>query len=136
MSLYWNDSLAVGHPLIDGQHREIFTRFHAFMEGCDQKRGAAELRELFTFLESYTASHFAAEEALMERLAYPHLADHRTQHRKFIATFAELQQELAKSGPTVLVLVRTSKTMVYWLTEHIRNTDHQLAAFLRDAPAT
>lgn len=130
-SIAWNDDLIVGHDLIDTQHRQIFAHFDAFLDGCNRRRGPEQLRELFGFLESYTASHFAAEEALMTRYAYPHAAEHVVQHQRFIEKFGELQRSLATSGPTVELLVITTKTLVYWLSEHIRNTDRQYAAFLR-----
>lgn len=131
MSIAWSDDLIVGHELIDAQHRQIFAHFEAFLGACDRRRGPEQLRELFHFLESYTASHFAAEEALMQEFAYPYSAEHLDQHRRFVASFAELQRGLAAAGPTVELLVVTTKTLVYWLSEHIRNTDRRFAAFLR-----
>lgn len=131
MSLQWSDDLAVGHPVIDEQHRQLFDRFNEFIEACDQRRGADHLRELYEFLDTYVKNHFAAEEALMARHFFPATEAHREQHRRFIAKLEALEAELAAVGPTVGVLVMTSKTLVYWLTEHIREIDTQLAGFLK-----
>ena len=135
MSLAWSEDLAVGHQLIDSQHRQIFAHFDAFLTACNRQQGREQLQELFGFLESYAASHFAAEEELMRERAYPAAAAHISQHRGFCLKFAELQRELASTGPTVELLVVTAKTMVYWLSEHIRHTDRAFATYLATAPA-
>lgn len=132
MNIIWSDDLNIGHILIDTQHRQIYAHFEAFLDACNARRGPEQLRELFHFLDSYAASHFAAEERLMKELAYPESAEHSEQHQRFIERFSELQRHLDNRGPTVELLVVTTKTMLYWLGEHIRNTDRQFAAFLRN----
>lgn len=131
MALEWNEDLAVGHPLIDTQHRSLFDRFGAFVDACDQRRGPEQLRELFGFLDDYVQGHFGEEEALMARHGYPELARHQAEHRRFIDQLAALKRELESAGPTVQVLIRTNKALIYWLTEHIREVDIRLAGFLR-----
>lgn len=134
MSIAWSDDLVVGHPLIDAQHRQLFAHFDAFLEACNQRRGPQQLRELFGFLDNYAATHFAVEEELMQRLAYPDIAEHLAQHHRFTERFGAMQQELTATGPTVELLVVTTKTMAYWLSEHIRHTDLKLVTFLRQHP--
>lgn len=133
MSLQWSDDLSVGNELIDAQHRELFTRFEAFIEACNRKRGAEELKVLFDFLDSYVKTHFAEEESLMAAHNFPGYSAHVEQHQRFIAKLAGLRGDLDTAGPTVGVLVMTSKALVYWLTEHIRQIDPQLATFLKGA---
>jgi len=131
MSLQWSDALAVGHPIIDDQHKSLFERFGAFLAACDQRHGAEQLRELFGFLDDYVREHFREEESLMERHAYPEITRHAAEHRIFIEKLAALERELESAGPTVQVLIRTNKALIYWLTEHIREVDTRLAGFLR-----
>jgi hemerythrin len=131
MALQWDDSLAVGYPLIDMQHRSLFAQFDELLTACDQGRGLDHLRQLFTFLDSYVAQHFQAEEDLMQKHAYPQIDKHLAEHRFFRDRLAALKDDLTANGPSVQVLVRTNKALIYWLTEHIRNIDIQLAAFLR-----
>ena len=130
MSLQWSDDLAVGHPLIDSQHRGLFDQFAQLLAACDQHRGPEHLRELFDFLDEYVKTHFREEEALMERFDYPEMTRHRQKHRYFIDQLAGLKQELQTSGPTIQVLIRTNKALIFWLTEHIREVDTGLAAHL------
>lgn len=130
MSLEWNDALAVGHPVIDAQHREIFKRFGALLEACNQGRAQESLQELFGFLDRYVKEHFSVEEELMTRHAYPARDQHLAEHRLFIDQLVMLRKELETSGITPLVLIRTNKALIYWLTHHIRTVDCHLGDFL------
>ena len=134
MDLNWSDRLKVGHATIDEQHRQLFSAYAAFLNACEQRRGQAHLQEVFTFLNDYTRTHFAAEEALMSAHGFAGMAAHQQEHRRFIARLDELQQEMAASGPTIKILIGTTKALVYWLTEHIRDVDARLAGFLNSPP--
>jgi hemerythrin len=131
MSLQWSEDLSVGYPLIDDQHRSLFDQFERFLVACDERRGPAHLRELFAFLDLYVILHFREEEELMERHDYPDVARHKAEHRYFIEQLAGLKEDLAATGPTIQVIIRTNKALIYWLTEHIREVDTGLAAHLQ-----
>ena len=133
MSLQWSEDLAVGYPLIDSQHRSLFDQFAQFVAACDRHRGPEQLRELFGFLDDYVSRHFRAEEELMRRHNFPETARHREEHQVFTAKLDGLKKELAATGPTIQVLIRTNKALIYWLTEHIREVDTRLASHLRQS---
>jgi hemerythrin len=131
MSLQWSEDLSVGYPLIDDQHRSLFDQFERFIVACEERRGPDHLRELFAFLDLYVSRHFRDEEGLMDRCGYTEAERHKQAHRYFIAQLAGLKQELAATGPTIQVIIRTNKALIYWLTEHIREVDTSLAAHLQ-----
>ena len=131
MSLQWTEDLSVGHPLIDDQHRSLFDQFERFIVACEERRGPDHLRELFAFLDMYVSRHFRDEEALMDSCNYPEAKRHKQQHRYFVDQLAGLKRELETTGPTIQVIIRTNKALIYWLTEHIREVDTGLAAHLR-----
>lgn len=135
MTLQWTEDLAVGHPEIDRQHRELITRFNNFLDACHQRKGKESLLELLGFLDSYVDEHFRQEERLMEQHAYPELPAHRAQHEEFRRRLALLQDELAPSGPTISVLIHTNKTLLYWLTTHIKQVDVRFGRFLQQRSA-
>ncbi|TYO99889.1 hemerythrin [Geothermobacter ehrlichii] len=130
MGLQWDTTLAVGHEMIDEQHRELFARFNAFLEACNQRHGKSRLEELFRFLDTYVVEHFRAEEELMQATAYPEADEHLSQHRHFIDRVRELRDELDRDGPTLPVIIQTNKALLYWLTSHIRQVDTALARWL------
>jgi hemerythrin len=133
MTLQWTEELAVGYDLIDQQHRELIEKFNNFLEACNRRRGKENLTELFQFLDEYVILHFQEEEALMKLHHYPAMAQHLEQHREFTSRLSELRQELEKSGPTIHVLIRTNKALLYWLTTHIKQVDVKLGRFLSQA---
>jgi len=134
ISLEWNDTLRVGHPLIDAQHQEIFARFDALLEGCNTGRAVASLQELFDFLHVYVREHFQVEEQLMQALEYPGREQHAGEHRDFTRRLTALRSQLAAHGMTPEVLIGTNKALIYWLTHHIRTVDTPLAGFLAPYP--
>lgn len=127
MSLEWNDSLAIGHEVIDQQHRELFRRFNQFLNACNQRRGRENVEPLLDFLTQYVIEHFSAEEKLMVQTAYPDREEHEEQHRQFRERLTELRREMERSGPSLAVLIHTNKTLLHWLTRHIRQVDTAMA---------
>ncbi len=132
MTLQWNDDLAVGYPKIDHQHQELIQKFNEFLDACHSRRGKDHLTELYRFLDEYVILHFHDEEELMLKHNYPEAKEHREQHREFTDRVAELRQDLEKSGPTIHVLIRTNKALLFWLTTHIKKIDVKLGQFLTE----
>ncbi|RME36776.1 MAG: hemerythrin [Deltaproteobacteria bacterium] len=133
MSLEWNENLAVGHEMIDRQHRQLFDQFNRFLAACNQRRGKEELGPLLDFLTGYVIEHFSAEEKIMNQTGYPERDPHLEQHRQFTERLAELRGEMESSGATLAVLIHTNKTLLHWLTQHIRHVDTALARWLERA---
>jgi len=122
----WNRNLELGIPRIDEQHRELFHRVDLLVDAMMKREGPEALASLFDFLGSYVYDHFAAEEALMREQAYPQLAEHEAEHRRFIEDFKALQREYTRDGPTALILVKMNGRIAQWLVEHIARTDKAL----------
>ncbi len=127
----WNAALAVGHPVIDEQHRELFARADDLIEAMMQGRAAAEMEELFVFLRDYCRDHFATEERLMASARYPGAADHAALHREFTRQFQELEELMDTKGASALVVLGTKDLIRGWLVNHVGSVDAKLAAFLK-----
>src|SRR5450756_2927410 len=79
----WDESLATGNKLIDGQHRELI----ALVDELKDVQDAAEaevLRVLDKVMHS-VLDHFYSEEDLMTQVGYPPIPTQRMveQHREF-----------------------------------------------------
>jgi len=131
MTLQWSEELATGYSEIDRQHRELIDRFNLFLEACSARKGKEQLSRLFEFLDQYVVEHFHQEELLMMQHNYPETLPHQKEHREFTSRLGELRRELAKSGPTITVLIHTNKALLYWLTTHIKQIDVKLGRFLK-----
>jgi hemerythrin len=89
-SFAWDDRYLVGHGVIDREHREFAHRLDALLGASDEALPAA-----LDAFAAHAAEHFAEEEALMERWAFPPRECHVTEHGKVLASVHEVQALLA-----------------------------------------
>jgi hemerythrin len=132
MEITWSSDLATNVPQIDDQHKEIFKRFGRLFTACREGKGKEEVLQLLLFLDDYVKEHFAAEERLQLRYAYPGYDDHKSQHTRFIADVAKLAAEFKDEGATLSLVIKTNQTLSSWLVQHIKKTDMQFADYLRE----
>ena len=132
MSLIWTESLAVGHGLIDVQHRELFQRYNCLLQACKEGHGREELEPALDFLAEYVTKHFAEEERFMWMSAFPESEEHKRQHREFSQKVSNLRQELRERGASVALTTAISHELLNWLLWHVRQTDVKLARHLAD----
>jgi hypothetical protein len=67
----WSPALSVGIEAIDAQHRQLFSLLNGFHQASTDESDEALLREVVGELIDYTKIHFAFEETLLARHAYP-----------------------------------------------------------------
>ncbi|WNO09197.1 hemerythrin family protein [Teredinibacter sp. KSP-S5-2] len=105
----------------DHQHQMLF-------ELIDQINNSADEADVFERLVAYAEHHFALEEAYMEKLNYPHKAQHIKAHNRFreelsemVANQAFLDDSLRKSLSTFLS---------EWLKRHVFGIDKDFEQFV------
>jgi hemerythrin-like metal-binding protein len=117
-------SLALGHPVIDLEHRELCELYNELVRGRGGDLGSIILR-----LDEYARRHFVVEEEFYRAYDWPGLPRHRLQHREFLERVAALRaMQLPADGAvprTVLAWIRS------WLVGHIDREDRDGMAFLR-----
>jgi hemerythrin len=131
MTIAWDPSLAVGHPVIDEQHQVLFQRVALLLEAMHASRGKDEVGRLMAFLEEYVETHFRAEERLMFTHGYPERLAHAAQHAGFVETFLGLKSALARGGPSTALAVGVNHAVCGWLRAHIGRSDREFGAFLQ-----
>ena len=131
VDIRWSDSLVLGVPAIDAQHRELVARVGSVVSAVGAR--PTEVGGLLDFLGEYALSHFATEERLMGLHGYPEsaAASHRAAHQDFVRAFAGLRYHLEAEGVTRGITERIQSWMVGWLMEHILGMDHALAMWIR-----
>ena len=86
MSLFaWNETYSIGVTEIDAQHRRLFSLADELHSAMNAGKGKAVLRKVLHDLITYTQTHFAAEERMMQKCGYP---DCRHTRRNTIETDA------------------------------------------------
>jgi len=129
--LEFDPLLLTGIDDIDRQHRELFERLGALLDAARNRSSREELLRLVEFLARYVDEHFSAERREMERTGYPKAEAHLLEHGQFVKEIDSLRIELAREGPSVLLVIRVGTRVTEWLREHIYRTDRLLGDWLR-----
>ncbi len=130
----WSEKLAVGIKTIDSQHKELFKRINNLVLAIKQHRCKAEIDGTLKFLDDYARVHFAEEERRMQEAGYPGIEEQRAQHRKYLASLAELKAEASLPripGSTYDLSATTNQVIVDWIVDHIMKLDMKFGAYLR-----
>jgi len=132
--LEWNQALAIGHPEIDGQHRELFDRANQFFAVVAERERQTEIALAFRYLDTYVRFHFAREEKLMRGLRYPGLAEHREEHREYIRRLDSVKSQFESEGDSTAVALALDGLLRLWLLQHVAEADRRVSAYLSDSP--
>lgn len=128
MTLFeWDNSIALGIPTIDEQHKALFGWINTLNEAIKSGDGSEAVGEVVWKLITYVTEHFSEEERLMLSCNYPDLPAHRKEHDRFVSRLREIQinfnggYEMSKS---------VLDFMVDWLVCHIKGTDQDYGRFI------
>lgn len=117
----WNASLSVGIARIDEQHKRMVSCINKLHQAFIDKKGPELQVEIIAEMCDYAANHFALEEELMAKSAYPGMAAHMEEHAQFTREAADLKAR-SDSGALILTIVLLS-FLKDWLKNHILGTD-------------
>lgn len=109
---------------IDNEHRRLFQMINEALElVADTEDVRSVANSLIKNLKDYAATHFAHEEAYMERLNDPELAEQKREHAAFEAKINAF--ELDNSSPEALraSVQKLLEFLVRWLYHHILSSD-------------
>jgi hemerythrin len=128
--LAWSDQFETGHPLIDAQHRMLFSYINR-LEVMSQKTGfTREEFEYFLrfveFLENYILVHFKNEEQCMYRFRCPAHQDNLHSHREFLEFYREFALRLDSKGCGPEAVKELYHFCSNWVRQHILRIDMQL----------
>lgn len=125
----WKQEYCIGHPEIDLQHRRLFELAGELYAAMAAGKGKEALSKILGNLISYTKTHFANEERLMQAVHYPEYRKHKEFHDALTAKVIAFQHdfESGRIGLTVGLL----QFLRDWLAHHIGETDRKIAEYLR-----
>ncbi|PLX49800.1 MAG: hemerythrin [Desulfobulbaceae bacterium] len=126
----WKPEYSVNIKEIDDQHKQLVAMVNELHEAMTQKKGKEVLGPILAKLINYTATHFAAEEKLMQQHGYPDYDKHKAKHEKMVQKVLALQNDY--KGGKITMTFEVSKFLQDWLNKHILGTDKQYSAFLND----
>ncbi len=126
----WTETYAVQVANFDRQHRTLFRTVNELHEALRAGRGKDVVGKVLQRLIDYTASHFAEEEAAMEKNGYPEFGAHKAQHTALVAQVLKFQKDFQAGnlgvGATLMPFLQK------WLSDHIMQTDKKYGPFLNE----
>ena len=125
----WDESIALGIPSIDNQHKALFDWMNSLNVAITNGDGKEKVEEIINNLVKYVIVHFSDEERLMLSWNYPSLVTHRKEHDHFITKLQDIQSSFnAGNDMSANVL----DFLVDWLVCHIKRTDLAYSCFIHE----
>jgi hemerythrin-like metal-binding protein len=117
----WDPCLDVGVTAMNQEHQQILDVMNKLHDAHVAGQSGAAVNDLVGRLGQICVSHFADEEAYMEKVAYAGIGTHKQLHKRLLEQFGEHAKTIAAAGG------RTTdeffQFLKFWLTSHIRGID-------------
>lgn len=131
----WIESLSVGVPMIDAQHKELIAAFNDLADAIEQGEGAAAVKRLLVFLQYFTEWHFEHEEACAAKHRCAIATANQQAHAQFLRMFKSLQVQYRQGGASDEIARKAHAQLADWLVSHIMTVDSQIGECVRQASA-
>jgi hemerythrin-like metal-binding protein len=126
----WDKTFAVGHKLIDDQHKQLFTALNTLIRACHS--GDREgFDKGITFLGDYVVKHFNDEEEIQKSQGFPDYPNHKKIHDDYKTAVSHFASKWLASGPTDAVLKEVRIHVGGWLINHIKAQDVRIGSYIR-----
>ncbi|KAF0225947.1 MAG: hemerythrin family [Rhodospirillaceae bacterium] len=128
--IHWDQTLSVGNPMIDNEHREIIDALNRFYADWVNAEHHLDVEEELRRLSALVDTHFANEEELMTRRHCPGLTGHIQDHRQMQAELRVITASFATLGSAKLEarLLRFIRKLVMG---HVLSWDMDARDYLR-----
>lgn len=117
----WNQTYSVNVKKFDDQHRKLVELINQLHDAMKSGEGNTMLGVVLQSLISYTATHFADEEKMMQANGYPDLAKHKAAHESLVKQVLDLQKKF--QGGTEILTLPVMTFLKNWLVTHIQGED-------------
>lgn len=126
--LNWSKEYSVDIHSIDREHQQLFDMLNELHDAMKVGKGTQIAPTVLGRLVAYTRGHFANEESMMIRAAYPNLANHKVEHDNLTSKVTEFMQDV-NEGKVVLSM-ELLELLRTWLQSHIGRCDKQYSRHL------
>ncbi len=113
---------------MDDEHKELIARMNNVYLLNENEAPKVQIQEALNALFEYTKKHFADEEAYMEGLHFPEIAQHKRAH---VDVLARLKDDIAKfdGGASQKLSSSFFGFLQFWLKTHIQGIDFKYGYF-------
>jgi hemerythrin len=124
----WTPALKIGIAEIDDQHRKLVDLLNEMQQlAADSNTTFQEVDDVFDQLELYIATHFRDEEALMVRIDYEFLVQHKQEHADLARQLVRHRKAFSQGG---LKIQDFYEWFLRWFMKHIAGSDSLIAMFM------
>ncbi|MFH1197156.1 MAG: bacteriohemerythrin [bacterium] len=127
--IVWRKEYEIGIELIDNQHKSLFELLVKVDVDSNENDRKRIVKEALFSLVDYTKTHFADEEAFMQRINYPKQLEHQAQHRVLIDQIVEILKKI-KAG-NYNINEKIMEILKNWIFKHIMDHDKQIGEFFQ-----
>lgn len=128
-TIKWFKSFETGHPIVDGQHKNLFSLINNLQLGMSENHNKILLAQTVERLSDYIETHFRTEEDLMISTTYPDYTAHKQEHEKLKEQAAKLIQLFNMDKVDLTATV--SKFLSDWLKHHINEIDIKMINWVK-----
>ncbi len=127
----WSPEYSVNIKTIDDQHRELVNILNRLFIAVSKREGDKAIAGILDALVTYTQTHFALEERLMQQANYKDFEAHKVEHQKLLDQLDHLcRKHLVEEKAIYFEMLSFLKT---WLKEHIQGVDTIYSSALQQA---
>jgi hemerythrin len=126
----WSDSLSVGVPEMDEEHRQFIARVNELNKAIIECEDKISVGRRMKLMLTQAAEHFAHEEKLLDQSRFPQAAAHRAKHAELMAQFDRAMKEFEESDLSFIWALK-GLSMKQRLVEHLLQEDMQYRDFMR-----
>ena len=128
--LEWSEHFSVGVKLFDDQHKELLSSVNKIISERDEMVSRITLADHFREFNNLIHTHFNSEEELLDKLKYPDLRHHISEHREYFEKFSDmLMNAIWEKEKTVDELIHF---ILEWWPSHVLNEDMKYKSFFKE----
>ncbi len=131
--MLWRDKYALGVPVVDAQHRELFQRVETFVttlrSSATWEEKVQRVNETLEFMKAYVVEHFRDEEAYQQEIGYPGFEAHKKIHDNMVSYVLEVSGEYERAGCDEQMMQRLAGKLLAWLINHVAAEDQRIADY-------
>lgn len=126
----WDAAFQTGHPIVDGQHKNLFTLVNKLQKAISENKSKMAVQDSIDLLTVYINTHFKTEEEIMQSNGYPDFEAHKKVHDGLKEHTLKLIKlyHLNKVDLTATIYNFLSE----WIQNHIKETDYKMIRWLNE----
>lgn len=125
----WDDSLSVGIPDIDVDHKKLLGLINQLQTAAHYQTDPEHTERTLNELVDYTKYHFSREEDMMRTHQYPGFEEHKKQHEAMVREVTKFVDEYRIDHTRTIENV--AQYLKDWLINHIKGSDQEYAPYIR-----